>query len=141
CLRAARATGDVAGAGLRSDRKGDACRRDPGDVLRKRRSAPQHDGRRVEGGTDRRTAGETRNAARHKAMNRTAPQFTIRAYGLLLHEGNVLVADQLIKGRRITKFPGGGLEYGEGLKDCLVREIREELDVRVVSIEHIYTTD
>jgi len=74
-------------------------------------------------------------------MNRTAPQFTIRAYGLLLHEGNVLVADQLIKGRRITKFPGGGLEYGEGLKDCLVREIKEELDVRVVSIEHLYTTD
>ena len=71
----------------------------------------------------------------------SAKEFTIRAYGLLLHEGAVLVADQLIKGERITKFPGGGLEFGEGLKDCLVREIKEELDVRIVSIEHFYTTD
>ena len=46
--------------------------------------------------------------------------FTIRVYGLLLHGGAVLVADELIKGRRITKFPGGGLEYGEGLKDRVV---------------------
>ena len=51
--------------------------------------------------------------------------FTLRVYGLLMHEGRVLVSDELIKGQRITKFPGGGLEYGEGLKDCLVREIRE----------------
>lgn len=68
-------------------------------------------------------------------------RFTIRVYGLLLHEGRVLVADELIKGQRITKFPGGGLEFGEGLKDCLVREIREELGVEAKDVEHFYTTD
>ncbi|MBK9177769.1 MAG: NUDIX domain-containing protein [Flavobacteriales bacterium] len=67
--------------------------------------------------------------------------FTIRAYGILLHEGRVLVSDELIKGRRITKFPGGGLEYGEGLKDCLIREIREEIGVEARDVEHFYTTD
>lgn len=67
--------------------------------------------------------------------------FTIRAYGLLLHQGRVLVSDELIKGRRITKFPGGGLEYGEGLKDCLVREVREEIGVEAIDVEHFYTTD
>lgn len=73
--------------------------------------------------------------------------FTLRAYGLLLHgrgelaEPHVLVADELIKGQRITKFPGGGLEYGEGLKDCLVREIREEIGVEAFDVEHFYTTD
>lgn len=67
--------------------------------------------------------------------------FTIRVYGLLLHQGRVLVADELIKGRRITKFPGGGLEYGEGLMDCLVREIREELGVEALELRHFYTTD
>ncbi|MBL7963984.1 MAG: NUDIX domain-containing protein [Flavobacteriales bacterium] len=66
---------------------------------------------------------------------------TLRVYGLLLHNGHVLVADELIKGRRITKFPGGGLEYGEGLKDCLVREIREEIGVEAFGLEHFYTTD
>ena len=67
--------------------------------------------------------------------------FTLRVYGLLLHAGQVLVADELIRGQRITKFPGGGLEYGEGLKDCLVREIREELGVDAFDLEHFYTTD
>lgn len=69
------------------------------------------------------------------------PQLTLRVYGLLLHAGRVLVADELIRGQRITKFPGGGLEYGEGLKDCLVREVREELGVDAFDLEHFYTTD
>ena len=67
--------------------------------------------------------------------------FNIRVYGLLLKEGHVLVADELIKGHRITKFPGGGLEFGEGTKDGLVREIREEIGVEAFGLEHFYTTD
>lgn len=66
---------------------------------------------------------------------------TIRVYGLLLHQGHVLVSDETIKGQRITKFPGGGLEFGEGLKECLVREIREEIGVEATDLEHFYTTD
>jgi 8-oxo-dGTP pyrophosphatase MutT (NUDIX family) len=67
--------------------------------------------------------------------------FTIRVYGLLLNKGSVLVSDELIRGRRITKFPGGGLEFGEGLKDCLIREVREEIGVEALDPEHFYTTD
>jgi 8-oxo-dGTP diphosphatase len=67
--------------------------------------------------------------------------FTIRVYGLLIESGRVLVSDELIKGQRITKFPGGGLEYGEGLKDCLVREVREEIGVEALDVRHFYTTD
>lgn len=69
------------------------------------------------------------------------PSFTIRVYGLLIRHGEVLVSDELIRGQRITKFPGGGLEYGEGLKDCLVREIREEVGVEAKELRHFYTTD
>lgn len=68
-------------------------------------------------------------------------RFTIRAYGLLLRGDKVLVADESIKGRRITKFPGGGLEYGEGLKDCLIREVQEEIGVEAIDVRHFYTTD
>jgi hypothetical protein len=56
--------------------------------------------------------------------------FTIRVYGLLIHNGFMLVSDELIRGHRITKFPGGGLEFGEGTKDCLIREIRSGSWVR-----------
>ncbi len=68
-------------------------------------------------------------------------RFNIRVYGLLLHKDRILVADELIKGHRITKFPGGGLEFGEGLKDCLIREIREEVGVEAFDLQHFYTTD
>ena len=66
---------------------------------------------------------------------------TLRVYGILLHNGHVLVSDESIKGRHITKFPGGGLEFGEGLKDCLIREIREEIGVEALDPVHFYTTD
>ena len=39
--------------------------------------------------------------------------FNIRVYGILIQDSNVLVSDEYIKGKNITKFPGGGLEYGE----------------------------
>lgn len=67
--------------------------------------------------------------------------FTLRVYGLLIHNGHILVSDELIKGQRITKFPGGGLEFGEGLKDCLIREVREEIGVEALDPVHFYTTD
>ncbi len=71
--------------------------------------------------------------------------FTIRVYGLLLRIDefgeHILVSDEIIRGRQITKYPGGGLEYGEGLKECLIREIREEMDQDALDLEHFYTTD
>lgn len=67
---------------------------------------------------------------------------TIRVYGVYINEQQqVLVSDELIKGDLYTKFPGGGLEVGEGLKDCLVREFKEEMSRDIVVKEHLYTTD
>lgn len=68
--------------------------------------------------------------------------FNIRAYGVFINEAKeVLVSDEYIKGSFITKFPGGGLEYGEGLRDCLKREWKEELDQEIEVGKHLYTTD
>jgi 8-oxo-dGTP pyrophosphatase MutT (NUDIX family) len=53
----------------------------------------------------------------------------------------VLVSDEYIRGSFFTKFPGGGLEFGEGTKDCLKREFKEETGLDVTIGEHIYTTD
>ena len=68
--------------------------------------------------------------------------FNIRVYGILINNNNqVLITDELIKGTKITKFPGGGLEFGEGTIDCLKREFMEETNNRVEVVEHFYTTD
>jgi 8-oxo-dGTP diphosphatase len=67
---------------------------------------------------------------------------TIRVYGILINDQHqVLVADELIRGMKITKFCGGGLEEGEGTRDCLAREFLEEMNLKVEVGEHIYTTD
>jgi ADP-ribose pyrophosphatase YjhB (NUDIX family) len=69
-------------------------------------------------------------------------RFNIRVYGILVNsERQVLVTDELIRGMAITKFPGGGLEIGEGTRDCLKREFKEEMDLAVEVGEHLYTTD
>ena len=68
--------------------------------------------------------------------------FTIRVYGILINEHKqVLVSDELIRGMYITKFPGGGLELGEGTRDCLKREFMEEMNLNVEIGAHLYTTD
>jgi len=71
-------------------------------------------------------------------MNR----FNVRVYGILVnHKKQVLVSDEYIRGGYYTKFPGGGLEFGEGTRECLKRELREELGIDSEIGEHIYTTD
>lgn len=71
-------------------------------------------------------------------MNR----FNVRVYGILINEQKqLLVADEFIRGEYYTKFPGGGLEFGEGTRECLKREFKEEMDLDVEVGEHLYTTD
>ena len=66
----------------------------------------------------------------------------IRVYGILVNgQQQVLVSDEFIRGNYYTKFPGGGLELGEGTRDCLKREFKEEMDLNVKIGDHIYTTD
>ena len=67
---------------------------------------------------------------------------SVRVYGILINEAKqVLVSDEYIRGEYFTKFPGGGLDIGEGTRDCLKREFMEEMNLEVAIGEHIYTTD
>ena len=70
-------------------------------------------------------------------------RFNVRVYGLLINEHQqILVTDEVFKnGGRATKFPGGGLELGEGLRDGLAREYQEETGIAVTVADHFYTTD
>ncbi|HVV55522.1 MAG TPA: NUDIX domain-containing protein [Mucilaginibacter sp.] len=69
-------------------------------------------------------------------------RFNVRVYGLLINEQDqVLISDEQEYGMQFSKFPGGGLEFGEGLTDGLKREFMEECNVEIDVIRHFYTTD
>ena len=68
--------------------------------------------------------------------------FNVRVYGILVDEYNrVLISDERTQNVSFTKFPGGGLEYGEGLIDALKREFLEECNMEIDIVTHVYTTD
>ncbi|GAB4054061.1 NUDIX domain-containing protein [Spirosoma litoris] len=68
--------------------------------------------------------------------------FSVRVYGLLINERQeILISDEMLDGLVYTKFPGGGVEFGEGLLDALKREFIEECNTAVEVIRHFYTTE
>lgn len=68
--------------------------------------------------------------------------FNLRVYGLLINTQNqILISDEFEEGQYFSKFPGGGVEFGEGLIDALKREFMEECNVEIDVLEHFYTTD
>jgi len=69
--------------------------------------------------------------------------FVIRVYGIIVNENQeVLLSDEFQLGMKMTKFPGGGLEFGEGTIDGLKREFKEECNGQeLINIKHFYTTD
>jgi 8-oxo-dGTP diphosphatase len=74
--------------------------------------------------------------------NQSLYAFTIRVYGLIVNLDNqVLISDEFQLGMKMTKFPGGGLNFGEGTIDCLKRELMEECNQEIENIRHFYTTD
>ena len=77
-----------------------------------------------------------------RMSNQLPTRFTIRVYGLIINDQNrVLVTDEFQLNMKMTKFPGGGLDFGEGTIDCLRRELLEECGHEIDEIHHFYTTD
>jgi 8-oxo-dGTP diphosphatase len=68
--------------------------------------------------------------------------FTIRVYAVLINEQDeVLLMNESYRGISFTKFPGGGLKWGEGTIDTINRELNEELGLENVALEQLYTPD
>jgi 8-oxo-dGTP pyrophosphatase MutT (NUDIX family) len=67
--------------------------------------------------------------------------FNIRVYAIILNdEGQLLLSDEYVLDRHMTKFPGGGMHFGEGPADCLRREAMEEFGQALEITGHFYTT-
>ena len=74
-------------------------------------------------------------------MNRKIKSFNLRVYALIIERDSILVSRELIGEKYLYKFPGGGLQYGEGLIEGLQRESMEEMNQNLKNIKHFYTTD
>lgn len=58
-------------------------------------------------------------------------ELVIRTKALILNNGNLLLANE----NDVLQFPGGHLEDGESLNDCLKREIKEETGIETEDSE------
>ncbi len=68
-------------------------------------------------------------------------KINVRVYATVVKDGKVLVLHEEYVGTQLMKFPGGGLEFGESVLECLHRELDEELNVKINIIEHLYTQE
>lgn len=63
--------------------------------------------------------------------------------GIICHKGKFLIAQRIRtkKPPLVWEFPGGKLEEGETLQECLKREIKEELDLNIAVKDFFMTTE
>ncbi|MBU8891621.1 MAG: NUDIX domain-containing protein [Bacteroidales bacterium] len=75
-------------------------------------------------------------------MDKNINRYIIRVYAIILNaDKEVLISDEFQMNMKMTKFPGGGMHFGEGPVDCLKREAVEEFGQEIKILEHFYTTD
>jgi ADP-ribose pyrophosphatase YjhB (NUDIX family) len=76
------------------------------------------------------------------AFREAVNRFNVRAYALIVEDGRVLTVREDLPGGPATKFPGGGVEFGEGPEDAVLRELQEELGEAGAGeiTGHAYTT-
>jgi mutator protein MutT len=69
-------------------------------------------------------------------------EYTVRVYGILVNEQKeVLLSREKIGDFAFLKFPGGGLDAGEGIAEALVREFGEETGLTITGKELLYVSD
>ena len=81
-----------------------------------------------------------------KSPRKIRPHYDVSA-GIIWRDGRILIAQRKPEGLLggLWEFPGGKKEPGETLAACLVREVREELDIEIaverpfMRIKHAYT--
>ena len=80
-----------------------------------------------------RRGGREWKALRHRLQDPMKPTIEVAA-AVLLREGRLLITQRPPHSHLagMWEFPGGKRKPGESLRQCLVRELREELDIRVV---------
>ncbi|MBN1935189.1 MAG: NUDIX hydrolase [Anaerolineae bacterium] len=70
-----------------------------------------------------------------------ADRIKVRATAVLIENEHILLVEQRVSDRRKWSLPGGTLEAGETLEQCLLREMREETGLTVSLERLLYVCD
>jgi 8-oxo-dGTP diphosphatase len=73
--------------------------------------------------------------------NELVPLFNVRVYALIVKNNRLLISEEQHGAFFLRKFPGGGLQFGEGVLQALHRELKEELDADVDSASLLCITE
>ena len=65
----------------------------------------------------------------------------IRITGILIEDNKILLLDQNVNENRSWSLPGGTLEDGESLEECMIREMKEETGLDVSIGKMLYICD
>ena len=68
-------------------------------------------------------------------------KFNVRVYVTIVKDQKVFALFEEYAGEQLLKFPGGGLEFGESVIECIEREFDEELNLKIKNITHFYTQE
>lgn len=74
-------------------------------------------------------------------MKEGIEKINVRVYGACIKDGKILILFEEFAHKKLVKLPGGGLELGEGLIECLRREFMEELNLEIENVQHFYTQE
>ncbi len=76
-------------------------------------------------------------------MNSSVPHKIIGVAVIVNNQGQILIDRRLPQGTMagMWEFPGGKIEPGETVEECIEREIQEELGIVIEVREHLITID